>query len=107
MLEPNQIINERYKVYNKIGAGSFGSIYLVKDFLTNNRVAVKLESSSASFPLVIYEANVTLLMHERKSHLFLIEFSLKKFGKDARRFLAYASSNNRVCKHFRFWHPPD
>ena len=30
MIEPNEIINDQWKVYSKIGAGSFGSIYLGK-----------------------------------------------------------------------------
>mgnify|MGYP000879144085 CR=1 FL=1 len=66
MIEPNEVINDRYVVCNKIGAGSFGSIYLAKDKQSNKKVAIKVEPSNSFFPLVIYEANVTLMMHEGK-----------------------------------------
>ena len=33
MIEPNEIINKQYKICNKIGAGSFGAIYLGKYLL--------------------------------------------------------------------------
>jgi serine/threonine protein kinase len=63
MLQANSVFNSRYNILNKIGSGSFGSIYFAFDTFTNQKVALKVESTKGLFPLVIYEANVTMLMH--------------------------------------------
>ena len=57
------MIGEKYRVIRKIGAGSFGTIYLCEHIITQKKVAIKTEPVNASFPLIIYEANVTLLLH--------------------------------------------
>jgi hypothetical protein len=57
------IIAEKYKVIKKIGQGSFGTIYLAEHILTNRNVAIKTELVTTPYPLIIYEANVTLLLH--------------------------------------------
>jgi len=36
---------------------------IAKDILSKKKVAIKVEAKSASFPLVVYEANVTIMMH--------------------------------------------
>lgn len=46
-----------YSVYNKLGSGSFGDIYLAKTS-TGEEVAIKVESVRARHPQLIYEANV-------------------------------------------------
>lgn len=46
-----------YSVYNKLGSGSFGDIYLAKTS-TGEEVAIKVESVRARYPQLIYEANV-------------------------------------------------
>lgn len=63
MLQANSVFNSRYNIMNKIGSGSFGSIYFALDTFTNQKVALKVESTKGLFPLVIYEANVTMMMH--------------------------------------------
>ena len=65
MIEANEVINHQYIVRNKIGAGSFGSIYLAMDQINNKKVAIKVEPTNSFFPLVIYEANVIMMMHEQ------------------------------------------
>tara|TARA_B110001450_G_scaffold257029_1_gene290430 strand:+ start:101 stop:964 length:864 start_codon:yes stop_codon:yes gene_type:complete len=39
--------NERYKVINKIGEGSFGNIFMGINELTNTKVAIKVDSSNS------------------------------------------------------------
>ena len=57
------MIGISYKVIKKLGAGSFGTIYLAEHLPTKKKVAIKTEPINAQFPLIIYEANVTLLLH--------------------------------------------
>ena len=41
----NKILNQRYKVVKKIGAGSYGDVYLVNDTLNSNaELALKCSS---------------------------------------------------------------
>uniref|UniRef100_A0A914NEA1 Protein kinase domain-containing protein n=1 Tax=Meloidogyne incognita TaxID=6306 RepID=A0A914NEA1_MELIC len=50
ILQPSQIIRERWKIKNKIGGGGFGEIYEAVDLQNHNeRVAIKVESSKASY----------------------------------------------------------
>ena len=37
------IINNKYKLINKIGSGAFGSIYKGQNIRTNEYVAIKIE----------------------------------------------------------------
>lgn len=62
-LDAGDIIAEKYKVIKKIGQGSFGTIYLAEHILTNRQVAIKTEPLTSAYPLIIYEANITLLLH--------------------------------------------
>eukprot|EP01100_Stratorugosa_tubuloviscum_P003447 TRINITY_DN183_c3_g1_i3.p1 TRINITY_DN183_c3_g1~~TRINITY_DN183_c3_g1_i3.p1 ORF type:complete len:570 (-),score=216.62 TRINITY_DN183_c3_g1_i3:633-2342(-) len=52
------IIADRFKLIRKIGAGSFGAIYLSVNIITNDEVAVKLESVKAAHPQLLYEAKL-------------------------------------------------
>ncbi|VBB31366.1 unnamed protein product [Acanthocheilonema viteae] len=52
------IIASKYKLHRKIGAGSFGDIYLAVVIATGEEVAVKLESSKARHPQLLYESRV-------------------------------------------------
>ncbi|KAI7875854.1 kinase-like protein [Lichtheimia hyalospora FSU 10163] len=51
-------IGNKYKLGKKIGAGSFGEIYLGCNLSTNEDVAIKMESMRAPHPQLEYEARV-------------------------------------------------
>ncbi|XP_053435865.1 casein kinase I-like [Nycticebus coucang] len=51
------IVRGKYKLVWKIGAGSFGDIYLVIN-ITNEEVAVKLESQKTRYPQLLYESKL-------------------------------------------------
>lgn len=65
MLDINSLFNNRYTILNKVASGSFGSIFYAHDTFTDNKVALKVEAHSDMFPLVIQEAVITLIMHDR------------------------------------------
>jgi len=50
--------NKKYKLTKKLGAGSFGDIYLGVHVQTGDEVAVKLESVRAQHPQLLYEGKV-------------------------------------------------
>ncbi|KAI7880251.1 kinase-like domain-containing protein [Mucor mucedo] len=52
------IIGSKYKLGRKIGAGSFGEIYLGTNIMSGEDIAVKLESIRAAHPQLEYEARV-------------------------------------------------
>ncbi|KAI8971723.1 kinase-like domain-containing protein [Mycotypha africana] len=52
------IIGTKYKLGRKIGAGSFGEIYLGTNIMSGEDVGVKLESVRAAHPQLEYEARV-------------------------------------------------
>ncbi|CAO3689874.1 unnamed protein product [Rhizopus stolonifer] len=52
------IIGTKYKLGRKIGAGSFGEIYLGTNIMSAEDIAVKLESVRAAHPQLEYEARV-------------------------------------------------
>lgn len=52
------IVGGKYQLIRKIGSGSFGEIYLGINVTNGDEVAVKLESSKARHPQLIYEARV-------------------------------------------------
>jgi len=56
-------LGSKYKIIKKIGSGSFGTIYLVEHITTKKLLAVKIEPTNVQYPLILYEANVTLLIH--------------------------------------------
>ena len=58
----NNIINNKYKILNRIGSGNFGSIYKGENIRTNEMVAIKIE------PII---NNLKLLKNESKIYYFL------------------------------------
>ncbi len=48
----SNVVGGRYALKHKIGAGSFGEIYLGVDIQTNKRFAVKMESLSSKYPVL-------------------------------------------------------
>ncbi|KAI9302373.1 casein kinase-like protein I isoform delta [Cunninghamella echinulata] len=51
-------VGNKYRIGRKIGSGSFGDIYLGTNIVTNEEVAIKLESIKAKHPQLEYEAKV-------------------------------------------------
>ncbi|KAI8076788.1 casein kinase I like hhp1, variant 2 [Halteromyces radiatus] len=51
-------VGNKYRIGRKIGSGSFGDIYLGTNIVTNEEVAIKLESVKAKHPQLEYEAKV-------------------------------------------------
>uniref|UniRef100_A0A1I8EGE0 non-specific serine/threonine protein kinase n=1 Tax=Wuchereria bancrofti TaxID=6293 RepID=A0A1I8EGE0_WUCBA len=52
------IVATKYKLIRKIGSGSFGDIYLAINITNGEEVAVKMESSKARHPQLLYESKV-------------------------------------------------
>lgn len=61
-MDEGRIYNNRFRVVNKIGSGSFGEVYLGIDSLTNNRVAIKLEPITTSDPRLRKEYEIYLCL---------------------------------------------
>ncbi|KAI8433485.1 hypothetical protein MSG28_015520 [Choristoneura fumiferana] len=45
LLQPGHVVKERWKVVKKIGGGGFGEIYEGLDLVTQEQVALKVESA--------------------------------------------------------------
>jgi len=52
------IVGSKYRLCRKIGSGSFGDIYLAINVNNGEEVAVKVESSKARHPQLLYESKV-------------------------------------------------
>jgi len=76
-----EIINKKYKLIEKIGEGSFGSIYKGQNIRTREYVAIKIES---------IRSNTKLLKNESIIYQFLNNStgipSVKWFGKDTENY---------------------
>ena len=46
------ILNSRYKILKKIGAGSFGKVFMAEDLTTHNKVAIKQDRTSAMIKVI-------------------------------------------------------
>lgn len=51
-------VGEKYVLRSKIGAGSFGEVYLATDKTSQRKVAVKIEKSNCKHPQLLYEAKI-------------------------------------------------
>ena len=52
------VIGNRYRVDKKLGTGSYGILYQGVDIRTNEQMAIKLEPTRSSDPLLQYEASI-------------------------------------------------
>ena len=64
-IEIPEIIDNRYKVIKKIGSGSFGIVYKGLDSVTNEHVAIKVETNSKA-PRLEYEKKLYELLNNHK-----------------------------------------
>jgi serine/threonine protein kinase len=75
------IINKKYKLINKIGEGSFGSIYKAENIRTREFVAIKIES---------IESTCSLLKNESNMYQYLLNTNgipqVKWYGKDEQNY---------------------
>jgi len=75
------IINNKYKLLDKIGEGSFGLIYKGTNIRTRENVAIKVES---------IESNIKLLKNESIIYQYLNDIqyvpNVKWFGKDEKNY---------------------
>jgi len=75
------MINNKYKLLNKIGEGSFGAIYKAENYRTREEVAIKIES-------IEYSAN--LLKNESIIYQYLLGTpgipQVKWYGKDDQNY---------------------
>ncbi|KFY47005.1 hypothetical protein V494_00229 [Pseudogymnoascus sp. VKM F-4513 (FW-928)] len=55
---PDLCVGNKYRIGRKIGSGSFGEIYLGKNIISGEEVAIKLESAKAERPQLKHEARV-------------------------------------------------
>mmetsp|Transcript_26635 Transcript_26635/g.30599 ORF Transcript_26635/g.30599 Transcript_26635/m.30599 type:complete len:322 (+) Transcript_26635:94-1059(+) len=56
-------VGSKWKLGRKIGSGSFGDIYLGTNVHTNEEVAIKLESTKARHPQLLYESKLYKLLN--------------------------------------------
>jgi serine/threonine protein kinase len=54
----SSVINNKYIVGEKLGSGSFGTIYLAIDNKTNKKVALKVESSKGDHQQLAHEKSI-------------------------------------------------
>ncbi|XP_040850982.1 casein kinase I-like [Ochotona curzoniae] len=52
------VVGGKYKLVRKIGAGTFGDIYMATNITNGEEVAVKLESQKGRYPRLLYESKI-------------------------------------------------
>lgn len=62
----NIIINDRYIIKEKIGSGSFGTIYSAIDVYSDNIVALKMESINTNTPQLLFEKKIYNILTNTK-----------------------------------------
>jgi casein kinase 1 len=62
----NIMINDRYIIKDKIGSGSFGTIYTATDVFYKNKVALKMESINISTPQLLFERKIYKILTNTK-----------------------------------------
>jgi len=53
-----KIAGGKFKICKKVGAGSFGQIYMGQNIKTGEEVAIKMETLHAEFPILNYESKL-------------------------------------------------
>lgn len=97
-----EIINKKYKIINKIGEGSFGSIYKGENIRTREFVAIKVESIKSETKLL---KNESVIYHYLNNTQGIP--AVKWFGKDNNNYymvinLLGNSLQEIKNKHFSF-----
>lgn len=75
------LINNKYKLIEKIGSGSFGTIFKGINVRTNENVAIKIEFIKDELQLLKYESNIYKILH----NVIGIP-KIKWYGKDATNY---------------------
>lgn len=75
------LINNKYKIIEKIGQGCFGSIYKGKNIRTNEEVAIKVESIDNDMKLLKNES----IIYQYLSNTYGIP-SIKWYGRDEKNY---------------------
>jgi serine/threonine protein kinase len=75
------LINNKYKIIEKIGNGSFGSIFKAENIRTGEYVAVKVEPITSDIRLLINESRI----YQYLSHMQGIP-NIKWYGKDDKNY---------------------
>ena len=52
------IINSKYVFEKKIGSGSFGSVFMGKNIISEDKVAIKFEGSTVEYPTLLWESKI-------------------------------------------------
>ena len=76
-IEPDININEKFKKIRKIGAGSFGDVYLIKSQETQREFSlklIKLKGTKAEINKILGEVNILQKLHH-PNNLFSIDLS--------------------------------
>lgn len=68
LLQPGNIVKERWKVTKRIGGGGFGEIYEATDLVTRECVAMKLESAQQQKQVLKMEVAVLKKLQGKKRH---------------------------------------
>jgi serine/threonine protein kinase len=76
-----EIINKKYKLLNRLGSGSFGSIYKGQNLRTKEYVAIKVEPINENLKLLKNESNIYQYLND-------CEYipKVKWFGKDDKNY---------------------
>tara|TARA_B100000508_G_C11461652_1_gene279529 strand:- start:1021 stop:1833 length:813 start_codon:yes stop_codon:yes gene_type:complete len=63
------LINNKYEIIQLIGKGGFSKVYLAKNNITNEYVAIKMEKLQTTTPVLKIEAEIYILLQKRKINI--------------------------------------
>ena len=61
------LINNKYEIIQLIGKGGFSKVYLAKNNITNEYVAIKMEKLQTTTPVLKTEAEIYILLKKKKN----------------------------------------